>query len=92
MAAEGELGKACLLVDHGADIDAIDDEYRSTPLALAARRGQRDVVAFLLERGADRALAGAPWATPVAWAQKRGHEDVANVLREAAGGRTTEEG
>ena len=36
MAAEGELGKARLLLDHGADIDAIDDEY----LLHAARRGR----------------------------------------------------
>ena len=27
MAAEGSIGKARLLLDHGADIDAIDDEY-----------------------------------------------------------------
>lgn len=81
MAAQGEFAKARLLVDHGADIDAIDDEYRSTPLGLAARRGQRDVVAWLLERGADPTLAGAPWATPLAWAEKRGHDTVAQLLR-----------
>ena len=44
MAAEGELGKARLLLDHGADIDAIDEEYRSTPLGVAARRGQAAAV------------------------------------------------
>ena len=81
MAAQGEFAKARLLVDHGADIDAIDDEYRSTPLGLAARRGQRDVVAWLLERGADPTLAGALWATPLAWAEKRGHDTVAQLLR-----------
>ncbi len=48
MAAEGELGKARLLLDHGADIDAIDDEYCSTPLGVAARRGQGAMVALLL--------------------------------------------
>jgi ankyrin repeat protein len=42
MAAEGELAKARLQLDYGADIDAIDDEYRSTPLGVAARRGQGD--------------------------------------------------
>jgi uncharacterized protein len=83
MASQGELGKARLLVEHGARIDAIDDEYRSTPLALAARRGQRDVAALLLDRGADPEAAGAPWATPVAWALKRGHADVANMIRAA---------
>jgi ankyrin repeat protein len=85
MAAEGELAKARLLVDHGANIDAIDEEYRSTPLGLAARRGQRTLVAFLLQRGADPTLAAAPWAMPVAWARKRGHEDIAAMLSSAGG-------
>jgi ankyrin repeat protein len=83
MAAEGHLAKARLLVDHGADIDAIDEEYRSTPLGLAARRGQRALVAFLLERGADPTRSAAPWATPVAWARKRGHEEIAAMLTSA---------
>jgi ankyrin repeat protein len=73
MAAKGELAKVKLLVDHGADIDALDEEYRSTPLGVAVRSGQRDVVKFLLERGADPELAGAPWATPLAWARKKGY-------------------
>jgi ankyrin repeat protein len=83
MAAEGELGKARLLVEHGADIDALDEEYRSTPLALAVRRGQRDLVRFLLDRGADPDLAAAPWAAPMAWARKKGFEDIAAALRAA---------
>jgi ankyrin repeat protein len=83
MSAEGELAKAKLLVKHGADIDAIDEEYRSTPLGVAARRGQRTLVSFLLERGADPSIAGAAWATPLAWAQKYRHDDVAKMLREA---------
>ena len=41
MAAAGELGKAKLLLAHGADIDSVDDEYRSTPLGVAARCGQQ---------------------------------------------------
>lgn len=83
MAAEGEMGKAGLLLDHGANIDAIDDEYSSTPLGLAARRGQREMVSFLLERGADPDLAAAPWATPLAWASKRGYADVIATLTAA---------
>jgi hypothetical protein len=37
MAWEGDVRKAVLLLDHGADLDAIDDEFRSTPLGIAAR-------------------------------------------------------
>jgi ankyrin repeat protein len=65
-----------LLLDHGATIDAIDEEYRSTPLGMAARWGRREMVAFLLDRGADPTAAGAPWATPLAWARRKGHADV----------------
>jgi len=84
MAADGELAKARLLVDHGADIDAIDDEYRSTPLGIAARWGRRELVSFLLDAGADPTLAGATWATPIAWAERKGHQMIADQLRAAA--------
>ena len=84
MAAEGELGKLRLLLDHGAAIDAVDEEYRSTPLGVAARRGQLDAVVHLLSRGADPAVAGAAWATPMAWALKRGHAAVAAALDDHA--------
>ena len=47
------MPKARLLLDHGADINTIDEEYRSTPLGCAARRGQKEMVELLLERGAD---------------------------------------
>jgi ankyrin repeat protein len=83
MAAEGEIGKARLLLDYGASLDAIDEEYRSTPLGLAARRGQLAMVELLLARGADVKRAGMPWATPLAWAEKKGHDAVAKRLRAA---------
>ncbi|MBT5800884.1 MAG: ankyrin repeat domain-containing protein [Gemmatimonadetes bacterium] len=51
VAYEGQLEKTQLLLSHGADIDAIDEEYRSMPLGLAART---------------RRWAGAEWATPLA--------------------------
>lgn len=86
MAAEGEVGKARLLLDHGAEVDVIDDEYRSTPLGVAARRGQPAMVELLLESGADPTGAGAPWALPLSWAVKNGHQRIADVLREAGAG------
>ena len=83
MAAEGELAKAQLLLDHGANIDAIDDEYCSTPLGVAARRGQRALVTLLLERGANPVAAGAPWAVPVEWARRNGHMGIVDLLLRA---------
>ena len=81
MAAEGELAKAKLLLAHGATVDAIDDEYRSTPLGVAARRGQRPLVELLLDSGADPFAAGASWAMPMAWAEREGHTRIADILR-----------
>ncbi len=83
MAVRGELAKATLLLAHGAEIDAIDDEYRSTPLGVAARHGQDALVSLLLAHGADPVAAGAPWAVPLAWAERRGHRHVADLLRQA---------
>jgi ankyrin repeat protein len=85
MAQDGDLVKARLLLDHGADIDAVDEEYRSTPLGMAARWGKREMAALLLERGADPNKSGAAWSTPLAWAKKKGHAEIeADLLRAGA--------
>jgi len=83
MAYKGAIRKARLLLDHGADINAVDEEYRSTPLGFASRWGQREMVAFLLERGADANESGAQWATPLAWTRKKGHADIEADLLQA---------
>jgi RNA polymerase sigma factor (sigma-70 family) len=82
MAAAGNLDKAKLLLDFGADINARDEEYRSTPLGWAARWGRKEMVELLLERGAKTNLPDdEPWATPLAWAEKKGHAKIAEILR-----------
>ena len=86
MAGEGSMEKAALLLKHGADINPVDDEFRTTPLGFAARWGRRELVRLLLDRGADPNVAGAEWATPLAWAEKKGHREIARDLR-AAGAR-----
>jgi len=83
MAYTGDLCKAGLLLDHGADINPIDDDYCSTPLGYAARWGRQEMVTLLLERGADVNKAGAPWATPLAWAQKKEHAAIETALLQA---------
>src|SRR5262249_48284543 len=76
MAFTGDLQKARLLLDHGATITAVYEAIRHTTLGYAARWGRREMVAFLLERGADVNKSGAPWATPLAWARKKGYADI----------------
>lgn len=73
---------AKILLDAGAKISARDEDYRSTPLAWAARNNLADILAFLLASGAAANLPDdEPWATPLAWALRRGHGGIVEILR-----------
>jgi ankyrin repeat protein len=61
MAQNGDLGAARLLLDHGAELDVIEDEYRSIAARLAARWGRRPLVELLLSRGANPEGRRAAW-------------------------------
>jgi ankyrin repeat protein len=83
-AHDQRVAAAAVLLDAGASISAKDEEYRSTPLAWAARNNLPDMVEFLLARGAPTNLPDdEPWATPLAWAERRGHRQIAERLRRA---------
>ena len=71
-----------IFLEYGADINAIDEDDRSTPLGIAAREGNAELVGLLLDRDADPNAAGAEWATPLAWAERRGHEHILKMLRD----------
>ncbi len=71
---------ARVLIDAGADVNAVENQLMSTPLAWAARQGNGTLVRYLLSRGADPDLAGSAWATPMAWAERKNHEDIASLL------------
>jgi ankyrin repeat protein len=78
----GAVERAAILLDAGANISARDDEYRSTPLAWAARTNAVQMAEFLLGRGAMTNLPDDDaWATPLAWAERRGHAELAAILR-----------
>jgi ankyrin repeat protein len=82
-ARKGELEKAGQFIDHGADLEARDEDICSTPLGWAAKFGQKAMVELLLRHGASPNLADdPPWATPLAWAIRRGHGEIAQLLRE----------
>ena len=67
-----------LLIKTGADLNARDEEFQSTPLGWAARWGQPEAVGLLLERGAKTNL---PDDLP--WARKKGHREVEQMLIDA---------
>jgi ankyrin repeat protein len=85
-ARNGDVEKAALFLDHGADIHARDEDICSTPLGWAAKFGQRAMVELLLQRGAKPNLPDdPPWATPLAWATRRGHAGIAERLKQRGG-------
>jgi ankyrin repeat protein len=84
LAGKGDIERAALYLDHGAELDARDEDLQLTPLAWAAKSGRTAMVEFLLARGAKTTLPGDPrWATPLAWATRRGHAAVVDLLKRA---------
>ncbi len=81
-ASHGDIEGAALYLDHGANIEAEDSEWRSTPLARAAEAGRTRMAEYLLRRGARvNPLGGPPWAKSIAWAERRGHTEIVELLK-----------
>ncbi|MGH9752430.1 MAG: sigma-70 family RNA polymerase sigma factor [Blastocatellia bacterium] len=85
-ARKGDVEKAAIFIDHGADLHARDEDICSTPLGWAAKFGQTQMVEFLLQRGAKPNLPDdlpdLAWATPLQWATRRGHDQIVRLLTE----------
>src|SRR6185503_9060845 len=80
-AAKADIAMAQVFLDFGADINAIETDYSSTPLACAARAGKKEMVEWLLKKGANPHIPeDEPWTQPLEWAQRRGHHEIANLL------------
>ncbi|MEO7501226.1 MAG: ankyrin repeat domain-containing protein [Gemmatimonadaceae bacterium] len=83
LARSTDVEMAELFIDHGADLNARDEDVSSTPLGAAAKLGNIAMVELFLRRGAKPNLPDDPqWATPLAWATRRGHSEVAELLRQ----------
>jgi len=82
-ARNGDLEKAALFLDRGADLHARDEDISSTPLGWAAKFGKKAMAELLLQHGAKPNLPDdPPWATPLSWATRRGHSDMVELLRQ----------
>jgi len=75
-----DITSAALLLDAGANADAVD-ENGFTPLRFAAATGSADAVQLLLGRGADAKRVNKYRQSALAMAQREGSEAVASLLR-----------
>ncbi len=84
-AKNGQVGTARLLLERGAEVNVVPPgiHERGAPLHLAALLGLEDMVALLLERGADRTLRDPEHdAMPSGWARHGGFDALARGLLE----------
>ena len=81
MAEEERVVFATILLDHGAELNVIDELLQSSPLGWAVRWGRDELARFYLECGADPSLSGADWATPLAWAEKTENRNIADLIQ-----------
>lgn len=80
--AEAQLRGIVFLVEEcGANVNYCGEEG-FTPLAAAAREGHRDIVEYLLAKGADPDRDAPVWAKPLSLAEHRGHFEIARLLRD----------
>ena len=68
-----------ILVQAGAEVDALDDK-NETPLMVAAIRGNADIIRYLVLAGANPALATDEGMTALHYATQNGHLECAHVL------------
>lgn len=80
-AVKGDASVVELLLDHGADVECVDDDEGRTPLYCAAIGGHEGAVRLLLDRGADPNAKESCWGiSPIASAASEGHEGVVRML------------
>ena len=80
----GHIDAAKLLLEKGAEINAIPDgfDYAGTALHYAALNGHRAMVEFLLNHGSDRHVKDTKVGSMAAgWAEYGGHPDLRDLLR-----------
>lgn len=83
-AASGDVAKARALVEKGADVNTRKFLTGFVPLHSAAYRGDRAMVEFLLEKGANKKLHGGSdrGATDAAgWARRGGYDSLADLIK-----------
>jgi ankyrin repeat protein len=73
---------AFLLLEHGANVDAVDYPNNLTPLMMAVASKQTDMVKLFLDFGANTNYTSEKKLTPLILAEKTGHEEIITLLKE----------
>ncbi|KAF4470584.1 Ankyrin repeat domain-containing 52 [Fusarium albosuccineum] len=71
-----------LLLDSGADPNAVTTEDEQSPLHVASRQGHVDAAELLLQKGAVVDIVSRAYYTPLYVASNRGHDSVVKLLLE----------
>jgi hypothetical protein len=77
-AGSGDLATLQLLLEHGGEI--FDESWSNQPLHAASAQGKRDVVIFLLDKGAPINAVDLYGRTPLMLAIDHGHTEIALLL------------
>lgn len=80
-----DLAAATTLIRHGANVNQTFNAEGFTPLMVAAARGDKEIVALLLKKGANKKHKTAMGITAEHIAIERGFKDIANLLSGQAG-------
>jgi ankyrin repeat protein len=68
-------------IRHGADVNAVDEEFGTTPLGYAAKYGKEATAGLLLANGANtHPREVADWSQPLAWAKRKGNRGIVTLL------------
>lgn len=82
--AARNLAIARALIDHGADVNAVqNDDF--TPLMAAAQNGQMEMIELLLARGARPDARRANGQSAIDFAREGGHGEAVELLRQSGG-------
>jgi ankyrin repeat protein len=75
-----EVGEVKDLLGRGAKVNA-QNNAKMTPMHIAAKQGEREIVVLILARHPDLRLTDSRGWTPLTWAVKAHHDAVAQLLR-----------
>ena len=79
-ASSGKTAFTQALIDHGADVDLINDEFGQTPLHLAAALGYTDIAKILIEKDCTVDAKDFRGKTAFEYAIEHGNTEIANLL------------